>query len=101
MPFAPLSRTAIEAIAVQELEAIAQREGLVRRGVRLKFAPEVIAFVADRGFSPKYGARPLQRAVEQHVVAAVARTMFGPVADGACLDVLLLDGAVVAKTAGG
>jgi ATP-dependent Clp protease ATP-binding subunit ClpC len=101
VPFAPLSRTAIEAIAVQELEAIAQREGLVRRGVRLKFAPEVIAFVADRGFSPKYGARPLQRAVEQHVVAAVARAMFGPVADGACLDVLLLDGAVVAKTAGG
>ena len=97
MPFAPLSRTAIEAIAVQELQAIAQREGLARRGVRLNFSPEVVAFVADKGFSPKYGARPLQRAVEQHVVAAVARAMFGPVADGACLEVGLVDGVVVAR----
>jgi ATP-dependent Clp protease ATP-binding subunit ClpC len=99
VPFAPLTRTAIEAIAVQELQAIAQREGLVRRGVRLAFSPALVAFVADKGFSPAYGARPLQRAVEQLVVAAVARTMFGPVADGALLEVDMQDGAVVVRPA--
>lgn len=40
VPFAPLSQSAIEAIAWQELQAIAQREGLARRGIRLRFAPE-------------------------------------------------------------
>jgi ATP-dependent Clp protease ATP-binding subunit ClpC len=92
--FAPLTRTAIEAIAVQELQAVERREGLLRRGVRLRYTPALMDFVVGAGFSPKYGARPLQRAVEQHVVAAVARALFGPVADGAWLDVDIEDGVV-------
>ena len=92
--FAPLSREAVEAIARQELQAIERREGLLRRGLRLRFAPELVDFVVGAGFSPKYGARPLQRAVEQHVVAAVARALFEPVADGACLEVGIEAGVV-------
>lgn len=99
VPFAPLARGAIEAIAVRELQAIAQREGLLRRGVRLAFSPELVAFVADKGFSPAYGARPLQRAVEQLVVAAVARAMFGAVPDGALLEVGMEGAAVVVRLA--
>ncbi|WKB52332.1 AAA family ATPase [Eleftheria terrae] len=87
VPFAPLSRAAIEAIAQQELEAVGDREGLRRRGIRLRFSPELVAFVAAVGFSPRYGARPLQRVVEQRVVAAVARALFGGVEDRAVLEV--------------
>ena len=101
VPFAPLSREAIESIAAEELRAVEKREGLVRRGIRLRVAPEVLAFVASVGFSPKYGARPLQRAIEQHVVAAVARALFEPVPDGACLDLRLLDGVVKVAVAPG
>lgn len=101
VPFAPLARAAIEAIAVQELQAIAQREGLARRGVRLAFTPALVTFVADKGFSPLYGARPLQRAVEQWVVAAVARAMFGAVPDGALLEVGMEGEAVVVRPAPG
>ncbi|MDP9601648.1 UNVERIFIED_ORG: ATP-dependent Clp protease ATP-binding subunit ClpC [Variovorax paradoxus] len=101
VPFAPLGRSAIEAIAVQELQSIARREGLARRGVRLEFSPALVAFVADKGFSPTYGARPLQRAVEQLVVAAVARAMFKPVAEGALLQVDMEGGAVVVRPAPG
>jgi ATP-dependent Clp protease ATP-binding subunit ClpC len=92
--FAPLSRAAIEAIALQELQAVERREGLRRRGVRLRFTPELVAFIVAAGFSPKYGARPLQRAVEQHVVAAVARALFAGVADGAWLQVGIEAGTV-------
>jgi ATP-dependent Clp protease ATP-binding subunit ClpC len=97
--FAPLSRQAIEAIALQELQAVERREGLLRRGVRLRFTPELVAFIVATGFSPKYGARPLQRAVEQHVVAAVARALFGAVADGAWLEVGVEAGAVRVRPA--
>jgi ATP-dependent Clp protease ATP-binding subunit ClpC len=94
VPFAPLTREAIEAIAGHELAAIASREGLARRGISLHFTPALRAWVASIGFSPVYGARPLQRAIEQRVVAAVARALFGPVPDGARLQVDVRDGAV-------
>ncbi len=99
VPFAPLSREAIESIARLELQAIERREGLLRRGIHLRFSPEVMGFIAGVGFSPKYGARPLQRAVEQHVVAAVAKALFGDVADGACLEVGVESAAVVVRVA--
>ncbi|MCW7538709.1 AAA family ATPase [Aquabacterium sp. A7-Y] len=101
VPFAPLSREAIEAIALQELRGIERREGLLRRGMSLRFSPAVVAFVAGVGFSPRYGARPLQRAVEQHVVAAVARALFEVVDDGVCLEVEMAGDTVVARPAAG
>lgn len=94
VPFAPLGREAIQAIARLELEAIAQREGLTRRGIALSFSPALVDWVAAVGFSPAFGARPLQRAVEQHVVAAVARVLLGAVEDGARLAVDVQDGVV-------
>ena len=44
------------------------REGLTRRGVTLEFSDEVVDHVGRVGFSPRYGARPLQRVIEQEVV---------------------------------
>lgn len=95
--FAPLGFESIAAIARQELKALERREGLLRRGLTLRFAPAVVDFVAAVGFSPRYGARPLQRAVEQHVVAAIARALFGDVPEGAVLDVDVVDGDVQAR----
>jgi len=92
--FAPLGPEAIAAIARKELQSLERREGLLRRGLSLRIAPAVVDFVARAGFSPRYGARPLQRAVEQHVVAAIARALFGDVPDGAVLDVDVVDGVV-------
>lgn len=65
--FNAMGRDSIASIAQQELHALERREGLLRRGLRLRFTPAVVDFVASVGFSPRYGARPLQRAVEQHV----------------------------------
>ncbi len=92
--FAPLGREAIAAIARQELQAIEQREGLLRRGLTLRFTPSVVDFVAAAGFNPRYGARPLQRAVEHHVVAAIARALFGDVPDAAILELDIVGNAV-------
>jgi len=92
--FAPLGQDAIAAIARKELQSLERREGLSRRGLSLRISPAVVDFVARAGFSPRYGARPLQRAVEQHVVAALARALFGNVPDGATLQVDVVDGAV-------
>ena len=71
--YQPLSAAAIEGIARKELSEVAGREGVRRRGLRLEFTEALVRFVADAGFDPVYGARPLQRAIERHVVGPLSR----------------------------
>ena len=71
--FNPLGKREIELIARKELGEIAGREGLVERGIRLTFSEEILVAVTERGFDPVYGARPLQRAVEEAVTLPLGR----------------------------
>jgi ATP-dependent Clp protease ATP-binding subunit ClpC len=73
--FGPLDREGVRAIARRELEAIAAREGIAGRGLGLRFTEAVVDRVVAAGFDPLLGARPLQRAIEQQVVAALARLL--------------------------
>ncbi len=70
--FDPLSTEAIEGITEKELQRIATREGLIRRGVTLEWTAEVVRHLANAGFDPRYGARPLQRTLESLIVAPLA-----------------------------
>jgi ATP-dependent Clp protease ATP-binding subunit ClpC len=83
--FNPLSREHVAAIARRELAAIAEREGLTRRGIRLEFTPALVEHITAIGFSPRYGARPLQRAVERHVVGALSRLLIDEDIAGVCV----------------
>jgi len=71
--FQPLKPEAVKAIALRELNAVAKREGLLRSGVRVSWSAALVERLAGIGFDPRYGARPLQRAVEREVVAPLAR----------------------------
>jgi ATP-dependent Clp protease ATP-binding subunit ClpC len=70
--FEPLSIDVIERITEKELRQIAAREGLVRRGVRLSWTADVVRHLAQAGFDPRYGARPLQRTLESRIIAPLA-----------------------------
>ena len=52
---------------------LAAREGFVAAGIRLEWSEEVVAAVAQAGYDPRYGARPLQRALEEMVATPLAR----------------------------
>jgi ATP-dependent Clp protease ATP-binding subunit ClpC len=71
--FAPLSPQTVRAIARKELAEIAGREGLDRAGVRLTWSDRLEEHLARVGFDARYGARPLQRTLEQMVVTPLAR----------------------------
>jgi ATP-dependent Clp protease ATP-binding subunit ClpC len=75
VPYRPLARDTIEMIAKRALDRVLTREGLTRREVTVRYEPEVVARLADIGFDARYGARPLQRAVEHWVVAPLARVL--------------------------
>jgi ATP-dependent Clp protease ATP-binding subunit ClpC len=71
--FDPLTQETVRAIAEKELRDLSKREGLTRPGLRLSWTPALIDHLAREGFDPRYGARPLQRAVESLMVTPLAR----------------------------
>jgi ATP-dependent Clp protease ATP-binding subunit ClpC len=71
--FRPLGPESVKAIARRELDAITKREGLLRGGVKVAWSDALVDRLAGIGFDARYGARPLQRAVEREVVAPLAK----------------------------
>lgn len=75
--FRSLSMDAMERIARRELGRVLTRSGLVRRNVAVDLDPSVLSLLLRLGFSPRYGARPLKRAIEQHLLVPVGRKLVG------------------------
>jgi ATP-dependent Clp protease ATP-binding subunit ClpC len=96
--FQPLTPEVVEQIAAGELAALAHREGLTTRNIKLAFFPELIRMVAAEGFDPVYGARPLQRRVEELVVAPLSSWLVAhPVARDCVLSFAWRDGVVLER----
>ncbi|MCC6555474.1 MAG: ATP-dependent Clp protease ATP-binding subunit, partial [Polyangiaceae bacterium] len=58
-----------------ELERARARTGLVRRNLRLRVLPEARARIAELGYDPRRGARPLKRVIEEQVITPIAARM--------------------------
>ncbi len=75
--FEPLEKADMRRIAQRELGRVYRREGLLERDLLLEVDEGVIDLLLDRGFDPKYGARPLKRAMEELLVLPLARAVLG------------------------
>ena len=71
--FNALGSEAIRRIADIQLESL--RERVAAQDIGLKVTEAAIARVADVGFDPHYGARPLKRAIQEHVENGLARLL--------------------------
>ncbi len=71
--FNALNAKNIEAITRKELKDLTKREGFIKREIQLQFSDALIQFLSSVGFDERYGARPLQRAIEYEVVAPLAK----------------------------
>jgi ATP-dependent Clp protease ATP-binding subunit ClpB len=63
--FHALSEKDIESIARIQLQSLESR--LAKMDIRLDVSPAALAAVAQEGFDPIYGARPLKRAIQQQI----------------------------------
>ncbi|MCB9548504.1 MAG: AAA family ATPase [Myxococcales bacterium] len=70
--FHPLERSHIRSIAQRELQELARREGMARRGVTLEISNDVLDWLVAHGYHPHFGARFLRREIERNVTAALA-----------------------------
>ena len=70
----------IESIAKIQIQRLAER--LASQDMRLEVSDAALAQLARTGFDPVFGARPLKRAIQQHIENPVARLLlegkFGP-----------------------
>ncbi|MFD5231347.1 ATP-dependent chaperone ClpB [Streptomyces qaidamensis] len=79
--FAALTKPELERIAKLQLERLAKR--LAERRLTLDITPEALAWLAEEGMDPAYGARPLRRLVQSAIGDRLAKEILsGEIKDG-------------------
>ncbi len=71
--FHALSKAEIRDIVKLQTNRLAKR--LVDRKMALKLSDAALDFIADVGYDPVYGARPLKRAIQREVETAIAKAI--------------------------
>lgn len=66
IPFMPLGPEEVEKIVELQLQQVAER--LQEKQIALQWEPAVTRHLAEEGYDPVFGARPLKRVVQQDVV---------------------------------
>ncbi len=71
--FTPLSQEEVRQITELFMAQVARR--LEPKGIGFRAEPEAVAELAEKGFDPKFGARPLRRLVQEEVDNAIANAL--------------------------
>jgi ATP-dependent Clp protease ATP-binding subunit ClpB len=84
--FKPLTEAEIERIV--ELMFTDLRSRLAERQMTLELSPDARRYIAEQGFDPVYGARPLRRFISREIETRIGRALLaGDVRDGAVISV--------------
>jgi ATP-dependent Clp protease ATP-binding subunit ClpB len=96
--FEPLTREQIGEIVDLQLERL--RDRLAERGIQLKLTDEAKEHLAEAGWDPAYGARPLKRAIQRLVENPLSlRLLEGDFAEGDTVRVSVQGGELVFEKA--
>ncbi len=92
--FQPLPKSVIMQVVekfVLQLEA-----QLMDRNVTIELTPDAAAWLAEKGYDDKMGARPLARVIQEHIKKPLAEELlFGKLAKGGVVRVHMRDGELV------
>ena len=81
VPFERLRREDVQRIAHRLIADVFNREGLVRRGVKLVVETAALNLLVEAGYHPQLGARALKRTLERQVTAPIAARLAATPAD--------------------
>ncbi len=71
--FSSLSPDVIRAIVEIQLDAVRKR--MDAKEISISFTPELKKFIAEKGYDPQYGARPLKRAIQTSILDSLAEEL--------------------------
>ena len=72
VPFRSLDKRALRKVVEHALAELLSRRGLRRSNVLVDVEPELLELLVDQAFDPRYGARPLKRALEKRLAVPLA-----------------------------
>jgi ATP-dependent Clp protease ATP-binding subunit ClpB len=91
--FHRLSRENMDQIVKIQLQRVEKL--LAERRMTIDLDPEAVNWMAERGYDPVYGARPLRRVIQTELMDPIARKLLaGEIEDGSVIHVGLGDGAL-------
>jgi ATP-dependent Clp protease ATP-binding subunit ClpB len=97
--FDRLDREELNRIVGLQLERVRQR--LARQGLGLALSEVAREFIGNQGYDPVYGARPLKRAIQRHLLDPLSlEVLEGNFADGDVIEAEVEGGKVVFRKAG-
>ncbi len=71
--FLPLTKKEIADVVSLQIAAV--QKMLTEQDVTLNVTPEAINFIADVGFDPEFGARPVKRAIQRYVLNDLSKKL--------------------------
>ena len=78
--FTPLNRDEIEEIVGLQIKSI-QKMLAHTSGIELKITPAALSFLADEGYDPEFGARPVKRAIHRLVLNQLSKDILAQKVD--------------------
>jgi ATP-dependent Clp protease ATP-binding subunit ClpB len=92
--FTPLVMSHIERIVELQLDELRRR--LAERQIELDITPEARRMIAEHGYDPVYGARPLRRYIAHEVETRIGRALLrGDIQAGVAIRVAVDNGELV------
>ena len=92
--FTPLGKSQIENIVKLQLHLLSER--LQKADIHLVVTPDALTYLADKGYDPQYGARPVKRTIQKEVMNELSKYILGGKVDKSEAVVLdVFDGQIV------
>ncbi|MFC7335570.1 ATP-dependent chaperone ClpB [Haloferula chungangensis] len=92
--FDRLAREELTTIVDLQLEMVRKR--LAKQGLGLALSPEAKEYIGNQGYDPVYGARPLKRAIQRHLLDELSLEILdGKFVDGDVIEADVKDGRIV------
>ena len=73
--FTPLNEKEIRRIV--DLQLASTQRMLEKNGIRLEFTDAALNFIAERGYDPQFGARPVKRVIQDIVLNELSKKILG------------------------
>ena len=92
--FSPLLKKQIMGIVKIQLEGL--KELVATNGITLTYSEYLLEFLAEQGYDPQFGARPLKRLIQKQIINALSkRILAGDIDKTKTVLVDVFDGVVV------
>ena len=79
--FTPLTKEQIADVVRLQMKKVTDM--LEPQGIRLECTPQAIAYLAEEGYDPEFGARPVKRAIQQFVLNDLSKKILADEVDRA------------------